>query len=137
MQEPTLFNYTVKENILYGKNSASNDEIQKASMIANACEFIESPELENAFDQNPQSLLTEWLDKSMKSHIVNTIGQDKYDSLKESLEYMKAKDLKEGKTYENVKDDLDCRTSEEKGYLALHKGYEISAGIRGSKLSGG
>jgi ATP-binding cassette subfamily B (MDR/TAP) protein 1 len=26
-QEPTLFNYTVKENILYGNQMATNDEI--------------------------------------------------------------------------------------------------------------
>jgi ABC-type multidrug transport system fused ATPase/permease subunit len=70
MQEPTLFNYSVKENILYGKNTASNDEIHKAAIIANACEFIESPELENAFDSNPQSLLTEWENESMKNQIV-------------------------------------------------------------------
>jgi hypothetical protein len=36
-----------------------------------------------------------------------------------------------------MKDELDWRTEEEKGSLVLHKGYEISAGIKGSKLSGG
>jgi len=30
MQEPTLFNYTVKENILYGNPVASNKEIVEA-----------------------------------------------------------------------------------------------------------
>jgi len=28
MQEPTLFNYTIKENILYGKDNSSNSEIR-------------------------------------------------------------------------------------------------------------
>jgi ATP-binding cassette subfamily B multidrug efflux pump len=60
MQEPTLFNYTVKENILYGKSLASNEEISRSSKIANACEFIESSELENAFDSDPKNLLDEW-----------------------------------------------------------------------------
>ena len=45
MQEPTLFNYTVKENILYGNVSASNKEVRDAVVIANATEFIESPDL--------------------------------------------------------------------------------------------
>ena len=42
MQEPTLFNYTVKENILYGKDDAKDSEIRAAAAIANALEFIES-----------------------------------------------------------------------------------------------
>ena len=29
MQEPTLFNYTIKENVLYGKMDASNKEIKE------------------------------------------------------------------------------------------------------------
>jgi len=41
MQEPTLFNYTIKENILYGKGEATNSEIVKSAEIANAREFIE------------------------------------------------------------------------------------------------
>lgn len=40
MQEPTLFNYSIHENILYGKKDASNSEIKKAAETANALEFI-------------------------------------------------------------------------------------------------
>lgn len=40
MQEPTLFNYTIKENILYGKSDASDSEVMEAARIANALEFI-------------------------------------------------------------------------------------------------
>ena len=61
MQEPTLFNYAVKENILYGKMTATNEEILQAAEVANAREFIESPELEVAFESNAASLLEEWL----------------------------------------------------------------------------
>lgn len=46
MQEPTLFNYTVKENILYGNMKASNKQIKEAVDIANAAEFIENQTLE-------------------------------------------------------------------------------------------
>ena len=52
MQEPTLFNYTVKENILYGNPNASNKEIVDACQVANARVFIESDELQKAFDDN-------------------------------------------------------------------------------------
>lgn len=42
MQEPTLFNYSIKENILYGNPNATNSQIMQAADIANAREFIES-----------------------------------------------------------------------------------------------
>ena len=36
MQEPTLFNYTIKENVLYGNSIAKDSEIKEAVAIANA-----------------------------------------------------------------------------------------------------
>jgi len=42
MQEPQLFNYSLAENILYGKSKATNQEIYEAASKANCCEFIES-----------------------------------------------------------------------------------------------
>ena len=42
MQEPTLFNYSIKENILYGKENCKDSEIREAAFIANAVEFIET-----------------------------------------------------------------------------------------------
>jgi len=41
MQEPILFNYSIKENILYGRPEAKNSEIIDAAKVANALEFIE------------------------------------------------------------------------------------------------
>lgn len=46
MQEPLLFNDTIKENILYGNKSASDARIREVCEIANALGFIESS-LEN------------------------------------------------------------------------------------------
>lgn len=40
-QEPLLFNTTIMENIIYGKASATSEEILKAAKIANCNEFIE------------------------------------------------------------------------------------------------
>ena len=45
MQEPTLFNYTIKENILYGNSFAKESEIREAAVVANAIEFIEGQSL--------------------------------------------------------------------------------------------
>ena len=56
MQEPILFNYTLTENILYGKLNASNEEVQNAAQVANAREFIESKELSSAFSDEPAAL---------------------------------------------------------------------------------
>jgi ABC-type multidrug transport system fused ATPase/permease subunit len=42
MQEPTLFNYTISENILYGSHNSTNSEIKEAAETANAIEFIEA-----------------------------------------------------------------------------------------------
>ena len=39
-QEPFLFNGTVRENILYGKLDASDDQLRAAAMAANCHEFI-------------------------------------------------------------------------------------------------
>ena len=41
MQEPILFNATIKENILYGELKASDEEVYKAALKANAVGFIE------------------------------------------------------------------------------------------------
>jgi ATP-binding cassette subfamily B (MDR/TAP) protein 1 len=58
MQEPTLFNYTIKENILYGSSLATNSKILEAAQVANATEFIENSQImEELVDDSPQGLL--------------------------------------------------------------------------------
>jgi len=56
MQEPTLFNYSIKENVLYGNQRASNTEILNSCEIANARVFIENDDLEHAVEDNVKSL---------------------------------------------------------------------------------
>ena len=41
LQEPILFSTTIRENIAYGRLSATQEEIEAAARAANACEFIE------------------------------------------------------------------------------------------------
>ncbi|KAI3920951.1 hypothetical protein MKW98_027661 [Papaver atlanticum] len=40
-QEPTLFATTIKENIIYGKEKATEEEIKRAVTLANAANFID------------------------------------------------------------------------------------------------
>ncbi|KAK4361631.1 hypothetical protein RND71_020583 [Anisodus tanguticus] len=49
-QEPVLFATTIRENIIYGKENASEDEIRNAIKLANAAKFIDKlPKVEAAF----------------------------------------------------------------------------------------
>ncbi|CAL5023519.1 unnamed protein product [Urochloa decumbens] len=47
-QEPTLFSGTIKENIVYGSETASEEEIESAARYANAHDFISS--LKDGYD---------------------------------------------------------------------------------------
>ena len=49
-QEAILFNDTFKNNIKFGKDNATDEEVANAAKIANAYEFIQ--ESENGFDTN-------------------------------------------------------------------------------------
>ena len=42
MQEPQLFNTTIKENILYGDQNADDAKVRQVAQMANALQFIES-----------------------------------------------------------------------------------------------
>ena len=56
MQEPTLFNYTITENILYGNQAALNSEIVQAAKAANAIEFIDAGEFD-AIEETGDAIL--------------------------------------------------------------------------------
>lgn len=75
MQEPQLFNYSLSENILYGKLNASNEEIYNAAQIANALEFIESKEISTAFDDNPASLKEAALSANFNLKVKESMGE--------------------------------------------------------------
>lgn len=75
MQEPTLFNYSVKENVLYGLNTASNQQIVDACDISNSRVFIESNELLYAIEDNVKSLKEAMELDDYKSKIIEKIGQ--------------------------------------------------------------
>ena len=51
-QEPVLFNMSIRENLLYGKPDATEEEIIKALKSANAWEFIVDKMKEHGVDTN-------------------------------------------------------------------------------------
>jgi ABC-type multidrug transport system fused ATPase/permease subunit len=73
MQEPTLFNYTIKENILYGNSFAKDSEIKAAATIANAAEFIDAGSLSNSFEDSASVLYQAFKDRD--STLINQKGQ--------------------------------------------------------------
>jgi len=67
MQEPILFNTSIKDNILYGNLNATDFEVRKAALLANALTFIET----NVEDLEKEDLLKkirEDLLASLKKH---------------------------------------------------------------------
>lgn len=61
MQEPIIFNYTIRENILYGAsdiNKTTDSQVLEAATISNSMEFIEHNEL-FSFDDRAASLIKE------------------------------------------------------------------------------
>jgi ABC-type multidrug transport system fused ATPase/permease subunit len=77
MQEPTLFNYTVEENILYGQGNAKNTDILEATRVSNASEFIESHQIENAIDNSAESIFDEYL--RYRDQIIEKVGLENYE----------------------------------------------------------
>jgi ABC-type multidrug transport system fused ATPase/permease subunit len=133
-QEPLLFNYSIKENVLYGNQMASNAEILEACDQANVKEFVESAELENAVEEDVYELLKAMQDPYFG--LKEKLGQELYDKKLKVMKKLKEQADTEGR-FQIEKDILDHRTDEQKGTYPLHNGYLINCGTRGSKLSGG
>ncbi len=134
MQEPTLFNYTIAENILYGKDQASNEEIHAAAQVANALEFIESDELLHTFEDTSAALSAACT--THKEELIKRVGEEKYKAWSDRLSQLALKEKKEG-AFTIVKGENDIRTPEQCGSLKLHPGFDVDCGLKGSKLSGG
>ena len=45
MQEPIIFNYSISENVLYGRPDAKDSEVHHACEISNCNEFVENKEV--------------------------------------------------------------------------------------------
>ena len=92
MQEPTLFNYNITENILYGKMDATNTEIREAASIANALEFIEGQEsgLSQLEEVKAEQLLIEMTKN--REVLLGILGDKKYDAMLKEIRRIKKKE---------------------------------------------
>lgn len=52
MQEPIIFNYSILENVLYGKPNATNSEVYHACDISNVNEFVETKGTSTEVDES-------------------------------------------------------------------------------------
>lgn len=84
MQEPTLFNYNLLENILYGNLNASNSQVEEAAQIANALEFIQSKEISQAFADDPKALLEAW-DSHFEAEMKSLISVKRDDDIMKKI----------------------------------------------------
>lgn len=137
MQEPIIFNYTILENVLYGKTNASNDEVYAATSISNSNEFIEGTGQIKQSDESENDSAVNFL-KQMKDNeqaLIALIGKKKYDEELDLLKKMEEQEKTKG-VFVAIKDDVDERDESLKK-TQLHQGFEITCGLKGSKLSGG
>jgi len=135
MQEPIIFNYSILENVLYGKPNASNSEVQNACELANCMEFIDNHAGGEglSFDDSAQALLKEMADN--KAKLLGLIGQAKYDEEVAVLQAIEKDDEKKG-GFQAVAGAVDKRDDKLRD-ITLSAGFESACGIKGGKLSGG
>jgi len=80
MQTKSLFNFSIKENILYGQPQSSNEEIIAACELANARSFIESEEMLVGIEDTIVSLVKAMESQIYKQAIIEQIGYDEYET---------------------------------------------------------
>jgi len=89
MQEPIIFNYSILENVLYGKGDATNTEIMEAAKIANALEFIQGEDNDD-IDDAAQNLMNEMTKN--KEALIAIIGEEKWNEEMEVLKKIEAQE---------------------------------------------
>lgn len=136
MQEPVLFNYSLTENLLYGKQNASNLEIQHSAKIANATEFIEENVVASSIEDTHAAIYEEFVKPEHTEALKRALNEDGYETTLKDLKKLMELDADKG-TFAAIKGAIDQRNEAQRGDLTLSQGYDVFAGIRGSKLSGG
>lgn len=132
MQEPQLFNYTICENILYGYDQATNDQVYEAAKVANALEFIEDQKISQAeFCEDPIQL--KQLMEASRNELKELYGDKEFEEKLSILTEMAEKS--EGK-FVSISNLVDQRHEDLKK-MRLHQGFSVNCGLKGGKLSGG
>jgi ABC-type multidrug transport system fused ATPase/permease subunit len=133
MQEPIIFNYSILENILYGKSDATNTEILENAKISNVLEFVEKDD--TAVDYEDAQALVHAFELH-KAELIEVIGEAKYDEELAVLKLVEVQEQKKGK-FQALAGDVDVRAENLKD-ISLSAGFEaVQCGIKGCKLSGG
>jgi len=96
---------------------------------------VEGTELDDAFDDDAKSLRAALEHELYTDLIKEQLGEELFNSYLKTLKELEIKEESTG-LFKAI-DVIDKRTDEERGDLELHEGYKITAGNRGSKLSGG
>jgi hypothetical protein len=77
-----MFNYSLKENILYGDLKASNERIVLAAKTANATEFIESSQLKHKVEDTNTALCAAFEKEKHKKGLIDLCqNEEEYSSL--------------------------------------------------------
>lgn len=135
MQEPIIFNYSVLENILYGKEDATNSEVLHAATISNCIEFIDRPNDKPEDTDNSAQALIQLYDAN-KVAIVELISQAKYDEEMDVLKKCEEQEKKQGK-FQVISGSIDKRAASLND-IELSDGFsQTQCGLKGGKLSGG
>lgn len=77
MQEPSIFNYSIRDNFLYGNLDAPNSSLVNVSQISNCSEFIETGQVDGGLDETPAGLLLEM--EHQKGVLLELMSQEDYD----------------------------------------------------------
>lgn len=129
-KDPHVFNYSILDNILYGEQMASNQQVMDAVKTANAEDFVNEGKF-HRYDFTADSLLKTMM--ANKDAIVGKIGQEKFDEECEVLEEMQDQEMLEG-IFQCEAGLWENRPSD-KLTPELPKGYQKTVGINGCKLS--
>ena len=96
MQEPVLFNTTIKNNILFGKPDATDEEIYIAALKANALQFIEGNLDEKLSKDQIQQKFDQGLEKAFEELKTNfPLLSAMYNEILETIESKNASSAQE------------------------------------------
>lgn len=120
MQEPQLFNISIKENILYGNLNAKNSDIDWACEVACCREFIKNKEISGLEDTPEQLMKT--LEEN-KDGLIKKLNKHKYEELISLLKALQKINEKKGE-FQYIPNEIDKRSDELKD-VELDEGYDI------------
>lgn len=121
MQEPTLFNYSIAENILYGQPQAYNSEIKAAASVANALEFIEASSAGLEVEESPEAMYEEL--KRNEASLLERMGKEEFKKAEKELDKMRKEQAKKGE-FVAIEGDIDTR-GPDRTDVKLHPGFRI------------